>query len=110
MFHLPYWYLTRLDIEQIVLWCLEFLRHVMRSVCIFADIHNSSTVHVLPATVFAALRPALHLHGRYAVSLVLFHIFEHLHTSTVMYYKNSASLRLHASNAASTSVVHRNTM
>ena len=64
-----------------------------------ADIHSSSTV------LFYRLQSVLLcvLHGRYAASAGVIYIFEHLHTSTVMHYNNSASLRLHASNATSAS-------
>ena len=63
-----------------------------------ADVHNSSTV-LFYWLVCAALR----LLGRYAARVVVIYIFEHFHTSTVMFYNKYASLRLHDSNATSAS-------
>ena len=45
----------------------------------------------------------LRLHARYAASVVVIYIFEHLHISTVMSHNKYASLRLHDSNATSPS-------
>ena len=73
--------------------------HVVRSVYICCRFPQQKYRTVLPAKVCAALR----LRGRYAASVGVVYIFEHLHTSTVMHYNNSASLRLHDSNAMSAS-------
>ena len=60
--------------------------HVVRSVYICCRFPQQKYRTVLPAKVCAALR----LRGRYAASVGVVYIFEHLHTSTVMHYNNSA--------------------
>ena len=72
--------------------------HAVRSVYISSRYTQQKYRTVLLAIVCAALR----LYGRYAARVVVIYIFEHLHTSTVMFYKY-ASLRLHDSNATGAS-------
>ena len=77
--------------------------HVVRSVYMSCRYIQTVVQYrtVLPSTVCAALR----LHGRCAASvgvLYIFNIFTPVHY-TVIYYNNSASLRLRASNATSAS-------
>ena len=76
-----------------------FGMHAVRPVYISCRYPQQWYRSVLLAIVFAALR----LHGRYAARIVVIYIFEHLHTSTVMFSNKYASLSLHDSNATSAS-------
>ena len=73
--------------------------HVVRSVYISCRYPQQLYRAILLAIVCAAPR----LHGQYAARVVVIYIFEHLYTNTVMFYNKYASLRLHDSNATSTS-------